>query len=119
MSANNFEGFFDNPNHPQIAKHEPSPQQMVEALAVMCSQVHDWYTKPIMRMMAHGVSQKIGNSLQDAVLRGERPDFHPGWAAFLMLIQERLMTSYDKYADETERKMYPFDSSSELDHPAD
>jgi hypothetical protein len=118
MSTNKFEGFFDDPNHPQISKHEPTMQQLVEAMAVMCSQVHDWYTKPLLRMMAHGASQKIANKIQEAVNRGERPDFHPGWAAFMMLVQERLMTSYEKYADDAEREAFPF-FPEEMDPPSD
>jgi len=118
MSANKFEGFFDDPNHPQIAKHEPTPQQLVEALAVMCSQIHDWYTKPLMRMMAHGAASKIASKIQESIDNGVRPDFHPGWAAFMMLIQERLITSYEEYADDTEREMYPFERE-DRDPPSD
>jgi hypothetical protein len=118
MSSNNFEGFFENPDHPEIAKNEPPPQKIVEALAVMCSQVPNWYTKPVMRMMAHGVCSKIAGIVQDALDEGTRPEIHPAWAAFLMLIQERLITSYEQYADDAEREAYPLDHD-ENDPPQD
>jgi hypothetical protein len=69
-------------------------------------------------MMAHGASQKIATKIQEAVARGESPDFHPGWAAFMMMIQERLMTSYEKYADDAEREAFPF-FPEEMDPPSD
>jgi hypothetical protein len=50
---------------------------LVEALAVMCSQCHDWYTKPMLRMMAHGAASKIANKIQESIDNGVRPDFHP------------------------------------------
>jgi hypothetical protein len=112
---NKFEGFFDADKNPI---REPSPQQFCEALAMMVSQVPDWYTKPMLRMMAHGGASKIASYIKEELENDRKPDIDIGWSAFLMLLQERLITSYDKYADNTEREMFPF-SRNETDPPSD
>ena len=111
---NKFEGFFDSEN--PVA--EPSPQQFCEALAMMVSQVPDWYTKPMLRMMAHGGASKIVAYIKQAMEENRKPDIDIGWSAFLMLLQERLMTSYDKYSDPMEREMFPY-HRKENDPPSD
>jgi len=112
---NKFEGFFDSQKNPII---EPTPIQLCEALAMMVSQVPDWYTKPMLRMMAHGGSSKIASYIKEELENNRKPNLDIGWSAFLMMIQERLVTSYDKYADNTEREMFPFERS-DTDPPSD
>jgi hypothetical protein len=112
---NKFEGFFDSDKTPLI---EPTPQQLCEALAMMVSQVPDWYTKPVLRMMAHGGADRIASHIKEELENLRKPDIDIGWSAFLMLVQERLMTSYERYADETERQMFPFEPN-ESDPPSD
>lgn len=112
---NKFEGFFDSEKNPLVV---PTPQQLCEALAMMVSQVPDWYTKPVLRMMAHGGSDKIASYIKVELENRRKPEIDIGWSAFLMLLQERLMTSYEKYADDTERQMFPFEPN-EFDPPSD
>jgi hypothetical protein len=112
---NKFEGFFDSDKTPIV---EPSPQQLVEALAMMVSQVPDWYTKPVLRMMAHGACCRIATYIKNEVDAKRKPEIHVGWTAFLMLMQERLFTSYEKYADAAEREAFPVDKD-EYDPPSD
>lgn len=112
---NKFEGFFDSDKNPIV---QPTPQQLCEALAMMVSQVPDWYTKPMLRMMAHGGANKIATYITEELNNHRKPDLEIGWSAFLMLLQERLITSYEKYADNTEREMFPF-KRNETDPPSD
>lgn len=112
---NKFEGFFDSDKNPIV---QPTPQHLCEALAMMVSQVPDWYTKPMLRMMAHGGASKIATYITEELNNDRKPDINIGWSAFLMLLQERLITSYEKYADKEEREMFPF-KRNETDPPSD
>ena len=100
---NNFDGFFDN-DAPMM---DPTRAQLAEALAHMTSKFPDWYTKPVFRMMAYSAVTKMVDFLEEAMGKGEKPDIHIAWVAFMMVVQERMISSYDKYAGEDERRLFP------------
>ena len=107
---NEFDGFFENPGAQKFTKFAPSMEQVAMALMKMCGQDPEWYKKSETRILAWGGSQKICREIEGCVVRGEKPDLHPAFAGFLMLMQDRLVTSYEDYASEEEREKYPIDS---------
>jgi hypothetical protein len=106
---NEFEGFFENPTAEKFEKYAPSPEQIAQALMFMCGENPEWYSNSQLRMMAWGGSQKICEFIVKALKMGEKVDLHPGYAGFLMLMQDRLVTSYEEQASDEERRLFPLD----------
>jgi len=44
---------------------------------------------------------------------GRDPGIHVGYAAFMMLLADRMVDSYDDYAGDKERELFPLDLDEE------
>lgn len=109
---NNSHGFFNDPNsHPFSQKFKPMKEEIFAALMHLVAQHPDFYKKPDLRMLVAGGMCQVLEELNGAMDRGERPDLHPGYAAFMMLMADRMSSSYEQYASDEERKMFPHDPS--------
>jgi len=53
------------------------------------------------------VMQHLTNGIVEAQDRGEKIDLHVGYAAFMMLLADRMEDSYEEYASEDEREQFP------------
>ena len=87
MSTNKFEGFFENDNHPAMKMIVPSTTQIIETMMMICG-------------------QKARDENRD-------PGIHVGCAAFLMLLADRMVDSYDEYASDKERELFPLNLDEE------
>jgi hypothetical protein len=102
----NFADFFSSKNHPALETFAPTPVQIIEALMMLCSQDPKWYEKPALRMMVSGGMAKVTDYIADEMEAGRRPDIHVGYAAFMMLLSDRIMTSRE-FASQEELENYP------------
>jgi hypothetical protein len=107
MSKNKFEGFFEDENHPAINEFAPPPSKYVEMLMMICGQNNQFYMDPKLRLIVAGVMQHLTNGIVEAQDRGEKIDLHVGYAAFMMLLADRMEDSYEEYASEDEREQFP------------
>lgn len=96
----NFADFFTAKNHPAMETFAPTPVQIIEALMMLCSHDPKWYEKPSLRMMVAGGMAKVTDYIADEMEAGRRPDIHVGYAAFMMLLSDRLTTSREFASDE-------------------
>ena len=103
---NNFADFFSNKNHPAIETFAPTPVQIIEALMMLCSQDPKWYENPSLRLMVAGGMAKVTDYIADEMEAGRRPDIHVGYAAFMMLLSDRLVSSRE-FASEEELENFP------------
>lgn len=106
---NEFDGFFENPTANKFEKYAPTIEQIAQALMTLCGQNPKWYKNEQLRLMAWGGVNTICSQIHDCIQNDRKPDLHIAYAAFLMLLQDRLITSYDEFAGEEERERFPLD----------
>ena len=107
MSTNKFEGFFENDKHPAMKMVIPTPSQIIETLMMICGQNHQFYKDASLRLMICGgldICEKHIIKMRD---EGRAPEIHVGYAAFMMLLSDRMVDSYDDYAGDKERELFP------------
>ena len=107
MSTNQFEGFFENENHPAMKMVEPTPSQVIETLMMLCGQNHEFYKDSSLRLILCGGLSYVENYIIKMRDEGRVPDIHVGYAAFMMLLSDRMVDSYDDYAGDKERELFP------------
>ena len=113
MSTNKFEGFFENDNHPAMKMVVPSPSQIIETLMMICGQNHQFYKDEGIRLIICGGLDVVEKHLIKMRDELRDPGIHVGYAAFMMLLADRMVDSYDDYAGDKERELFPIDMSEE------
>jgi hypothetical protein len=113
MSTNKFEGFFENNNHPAMKMVVPTPSQIIETLMMICGQNHQFYKDTGIRLIVCGGLDVLEKHIIKAQDDGRDPGIHVGYAAFMMLLADRMVDSYDEYADDKERELFPLDLDEE------
>lgn len=111
MSKNKFEGFFEDENHPAMKEFAPPPSQFIEMLMMITSTNHKYYTDPKLRLLIAGVLQQVTDTIVETQDRGEKVDIHVGYAAFMMLLADRMVDSYEEYASDDEREQFPIEEN--------
>jgi hypothetical protein len=107
MSTNKFEGFFEEENHPAMNMVVPSTSQIIEALMMICGQNHQFYKDTSIRLIICGSLDVLEKHIIKARDEGRDPGIHVGYAAFMMLLADRMVDSYDDYAGDKERELFP------------
>ena len=107
MSTNKFEGFFENDNHPAMKMIVPSTTQIIETLMMICGQNHQFYKDEGIRLILCGGLDMCEKHIIKARDENRDPGIHVGCAAFLMLLADRMVDSYDDYAGDKERELFP------------
>jgi len=107
MITNQFEGFFDNENHPAMSFNVPSTSQIIETLMMICGQNHQFYKDEGIRLIICGGLDVLEKHIIKARDEGRDPGIHVGYAAFMMLLSDRMVDSYDDYASDKEREVFP------------
>jgi len=107
MSTNKFEGFFENDNHPAMKMIVPTPSQIIETLMMICGQNHQFYKDASIRLIICGGLDVVEKHIIKARDEGRDPGIHVGYAAFMMLLADRMVDSYDDYAGDKERELFP------------
>ena len=113
MSTNKFEGFFENNNHPAMKMVVPNVSQVIETLMMICGQNHQFYKDESIRLLIGSgldVCEKHLIKMRD---EGRDPGIHVGYAAFMMLLSDRMVDSYDDYAGDKERELFPLEFDEE------
>lgn len=110
---NEFEGFFENPSSSKFQKYAPTIEQVAQALMTLCGQNVQWYKNPELRLMAWGGVSTICRQIQQSIDENRKPDLHIAYAGFLMLLQDRLVTSYAEFAGDEERERFPLDEEEQ------
>ena len=109
MITNQFEGFFENENHHAMSFNTPSTSQIIETMMMICGQNHQFYKDESIRLIVCGGLDMCEKHIIKARDEGRTPDIHVGYAAFLMLLSDRMVDSYDDYASDKERELFPLD----------
>ena len=109
MSTNKFEGFFEEDNHPAMKMVVPTPSQIIETLMMICGQNHQFYKDASIRLMICGGLEVVEQHIIKTRNEGQAPNIHVGYAAFMMLLSDRMVDSYDDYAGDKERELFPLD----------
>jgi len=107
MSTNKFEGFFEEDNHPAIKMATPTPSQIIEGLMMICGQNHQFYKDEGIRLIICGGLDVVEKHLIKMRDELRDPGIHVGYAAFMMLLADRMVDSYDDYAGDKERELFP------------
>jgi hypothetical protein len=107
MSKNQFEGFFENENHAAMSFNIPTTSQVIEALMMICGQNHQFYKDASLRLIICGGLDMCEKHIIKTRDEGKVPDIHVGYAAFMMLLADRMVDSYDDYAGDKERELFP------------
>ncbi len=113
MITNQFEGFFDNENHPAMSFNVPSTSQVIETMMMICGQNHQFYKDPSVRLIICGGLDMCEKYIIKCRDEGKVPDIHVGYAAFMMLLSDRMVDSYDDYASDKEREVFPLDMNED------
>ena len=109
MSTNKFEGFFEEDNHPAMKMVTPTPSQIIEGLMMICGQNHQFYKDEGIRLILCGGLDMCEKYIINCRDEGKVPDIHVGYAAFMMLLADRMVDSYDDYAGDKERELFPLE----------
>ena len=109
MSTNKFEGFFENNDHPAMKMVIPNVSQVIETLMMICGQNHQFYKDASLRLLICGGLDMCEKHIIKVRDEGKTPDIHVGYAAFMMLLADRMVDSYDDYASDKERELFPLD----------
>lgn len=111
---NEFENFFENPE--SAAKHTaPSPQQVVEALAVLTARNPEWYKNQEIRMVILNTLHTLGEHITELQEQGGQVAIHPACAAFLMTLGDFASATADQYGSDEEREKFHNDDDEESD----
>jgi hypothetical protein len=107
MITNQFEGFFENNDHPAMKKMVPNVSQVIETMMMICGQNHEFYKDEGIRLIICGGLDMCEKHIIKMRDEGRTPDIHVGYAAFMMLLSDRMVDSYDDYASDKERELFP------------
>ena len=113
MSMNQFEGFFENDNHPAMKMVIPNVSRVIETLMMICGQNHQFYKDASLRLLICGGLDMCEKHIIKVRDEGKTPDIHVGYAAFMMLLADRMVDSYDDYAGDKERELFPLEFDEE------
>jgi hypothetical protein len=107
--SNNFSNFFssDEP-HPMMDKFKPTIKQAIMGLIEMTAQSPMFYMDPQKRLMVCAVLAYATQELAEMKEKNIKPaDVYPGDAAFMMVVGDMMSMTYDEFAGDQEREMFP------------
>ena len=113
MSTNKFEGFFEEDNHPAMKMVIPNVSQVIETLMMICGQNHQFYKDEGIRLIICGGLDVVEKHLIKMRDELRDPGIHVGYAAFMMLLADRMVDSYDDYAGDKERELFPLNKDED------
>ena len=104
---NKYDGFFSKKDISGMEAFKPTPTQITEALMALAGSMPDFYKDTGQRMVVTNGIAFLTDWLVGEKEAGRNPDFHVGYAAFMMLLADRMVDSYDEYAGDKERELFP------------
>ena len=104
---NKYDGFFSKKDISGMEAFKPTPTQITEALMALAGSMPDFYKDAGQRMVVTNGIAFLTDWLVGEKEAGRNPDFHVGYAAFMMLLSDRMVDSYDDYAGDKERELFP------------
>jgi hypothetical protein len=107
--SNNFSNFFDSDQPPPMIKEfKPTIKQAIITLLDIVAQSPMFYKDPAKRLVVSMIIAYATQELQEAKDKNLKPaDVTPGDAAFMMIVGDMMSLTYDEYAGEKEREMFP------------
>jgi hypothetical protein len=104
---NKYDGFFSKKDISGMEAFKPTPTQITEALMALAGTMPDFYKDTGQRMVVTNGIAYLTDWLVDEKEAGRVPDFHVGYAAFMMMLVQVMDMTYDDYAGDYERKHFP------------
>ena len=90
-----------------MKKMVPNVSQVIETMMMICGQNHEFYKDEGIRLIICGGLDMCEKHIIKMRDEGRTPDIHVGYAAFMMLLSDRMVDSYDDYASDKERELFP------------
>lgn len=118
---NEFENFFAEGGEKIAEKFQPAqpPEHIIDALIALVGERPKFYRDPVLRIMVCNGIASVTDYMMKEVAAGRRPNIHLGTAAFMMLLGDRMASTYEQYASEEERERYPFNPGDETEEEMD
>ena len=110
---NKFDGFFDNKDTP--IPFTPTMEQCIEAVMTIILQKPDWFKIPEIRLVVAKSADGLALRMLEEKEKGNKPDLHIGYAAFMMMVTEVLDITFDDYATPEEREARQENEDEEAD----
>lgn len=104
---NKYEGFFSKKDISGIEAFKPSPTQITEALMALAGTMPEFYKNAEQRMIVCNGIAYLTDWLVGEKEAGRNPDYHVGYAAFMMMLAHVMEMTYDDYAGQEEQKHFP------------
>lgn len=109
---NHFHDFFQKHGNSEAIEHFlPPPSFLIEALVRVCAKHPFWWQNASLRLKVAGGMAGAAKSLKQRIEKGKDPGIHPAEAAFMMMVSDRMTQSYEDYASDEEREVFPYDPS--------
>jgi hypothetical protein len=116
--SNNFNGFFSGKNPPAMT-YTPTPTQVAEALMQLAGASPFFYKDEAQRLIVVKGIHYLTNWMLDEVEAGRRPDFHVGYAAFMMMLAQVIEMTHEEFAGKEERENFPLFKDDDEDEEED
>ena len=96
-----------------MKKMVPNVSQVIETMMMICGQNHEFYKDEGIRLIICGGLDMCEKHIIKMRDEGRTPDIHVGYAAFMMLLSDRMVDSYDDYAGDKERELFPLNTDED------
>ena len=117
---NEFSDFFSKPvEEIRNTMKPPTVEQVVNALCALVAENPKFYEDEKLRLMVCKGMSFCSMWMVDELAKGRRPDLHLGYAAFMMMLGDRMESTYEEFAGDTERRMYNQDAKELPDEVKD
>ena len=103
---NDFDGFFEDDDHPAMHLAKPTPRMLLDALVRLVGLNPTWYRNAHMRLMVCGGLASITEAVEKAIREETEPEISLAESAFCMVLAERIESS-KRFAGEDEDNLYP------------
>lgn len=119
---NEFKDFFSKNSVEGLAEKfapKPAPEQIINALIGLVGENPKFYRSPQLRLMVSNGLATVTNYMIEEVRAGRKPELHIGTCAFMMLLGDRMASTYAQYASDEEKERFPFNPDDSITEEED
>jgi hypothetical protein len=114
---NEFKDFFTKDSVEGLAEKfapKPAPEHMINALIALVGENPKFYRNPQLRILVSNGLAKVTAYIVDEIRAGRKPELHIGTCAFMMLLGDRMASTYAQYASDEEKERFPFNPDDSI-----
>lgn len=107
---NKFKDFFSKDIQKDLKEFIPAPppEMVINSLIALVGENPKFYRNPTLRLLVCGGLVMVTDYMMAEIKAGRKPEMHIGTAAFMMLLGDRMASTYEQYASDEERERYPY-----------